>query len=284
MFIISQILDFLNNIPSVLIAAFGLIFILLLSELMVVNYRESSLYNLLNFKSSSIDFYSAIWVLTNSSLLLGTFLSFGLFYGLSKLLRFYFDLQILDYNKSPYLSYFIFILVLDFFNYWVHRLMHQVPLLWTIHSFHHSATKMTMLTALRDHPLERAILHLFKAVPAAVLGVPIGDYFLIALVLQSIGYLKHSNINAGWGFIGDYLIQSPLAHRIHHSNKPEEYGLNYASIFQFWDIIFGTAKNSNDGSFIEIGLDSKECSSSFFKEIVNVTVDFYEKLFFSMRK
>ncbi len=281
MIIMSQFLVFLNNIPQVLLTSFGLVLILLFAELIFVDFKESSLFNLMNLKgSSSIDFFSAILVLTNASLYLGVLLSFGLFYGLSKVVRTYCDFEILDYDKNPYLSYFIYLLVLDFFNYWAHRFMHEYPLLWSIHRFHHSATKMTMLTALRDHPLERAVLQFFKAIPAAILGVPIVDYVVFALIMEIIGYLKHSNINTNFGFVGHYLIQSPLAHRIHHSNNPEEHGLNYASLFQFWDVLFGTARNSSNGKIIDIGLGDGEGSKSIYQELISVTVSFYKMLFY----
>lgn len=284
MSILDKIALLANNIPEVLLTSFGLVLLLLLVELIFVNYKKSSLNNLISFdSSSSIDFFSAIFVLTNASLLLGTFLSFGVFFGLSKLIRHYFDFNFLEYNKNPYFSFFVYILVLDFFNYWAHRFMHEIPILWSIHSFHHSATKMTMLTALRDHPLERAILHFFKAFPAALLGVPIVDYFFITLILQIIGFIKHGNIATNFGLIGDYLIQSPLAHKIHHSIRPDEHGLNYASLFQFWDIIFGTAKNSSDDLDIEIGLKDSHELNSFLREIISVTVNFYKELF-SLKK
>jgi sterol desaturase/sphingolipid hydroxylase (fatty acid hydroxylase superfamily) len=284
MLILDKITLIANNIPQVLLTSFGLVLLLLIAELIFVDYKKSSLYNLIKFdRSSSIDFFSAIFVLSNASLFLGTFLSFGVFFGLGKLIRYYFDLNILDYNKNPYLCFFIYIFILDFVNYWAHRFMHEIPLLWAIHSFHHSATKMTMLTALRDHPLERAILHFFKAIPAALLGMPIVDYFLIALILQIIGYIKHGNMVTNFGLIGDYIIQSPLAHKIHHSISPHEHGLNYASLFQFWDIVFGTAKNSSDDLDFEIGLKDIHEPNSFFGEIITVTVNFYKELF-SLKK
>lgn len=216
--------------------------------------------------------------LSNASLIFGAILSFGVFYLISQLLKNYCSIKILDYSNYPYASFFIYIFVLDFFNYWAHRFMHESKLLWTIHGFHQSATEMTMLTALRDHPLERVILHFFKAIPAAILGMPIEDYFFIAMFLQMIGFIKHSNINSNFGIVGDYLIQSPMAHKIHHSSEPAEYGSNYASIFQFWDVLFGTAKNSNCNLNIEIGLGPNKILHGFVWEIVGVTKDFYKNL------
>lgn len=39
--------------------------------------------------------------------------------------------------------------VFDFFNYWYHRILHQYPYLWRIHSRHHSATNLTPFTNFR---------------------------------------------------------------------------------------------------------------------------------------
>ena len=51
----------------------------------------------------------------------------------------------------------------DFSRYFLHRLMHRVPILWRFHKAHHSATNLTPLTVLRTHPIE-AILFSLRAV------------------------------------------------------------------------------------------------------------------------
>jgi sterol desaturase/sphingolipid hydroxylase (fatty acid hydroxylase superfamily) len=147
---------------------------------------------------------------------------------------------------SPLLAIVAFFVVIDFVNYWTHRACHRVPLLWTIHRYHHSAPEMTILTAGRDHPMERAFASMMSALPVALMSVPAEQFFVLMLLAKGIGLLKHSNVTSNWGFIGRWVIQSPAAHRIHHSIDTAHHNTNFASLFQFWDVLFGTAMHPSN--------------------------------------
>ena len=41
-------------------------------------------------------------------------------------------------------------LLSDFLVYVNHRIIHDIPLLWDLHEFHHSPTEMTILSSARD--------------------------------------------------------------------------------------------------------------------------------------
>jgi sterol desaturase/sphingolipid hydroxylase (fatty acid hydroxylase superfamily) len=47
------------------------------------------------------------------------------------------------------LSLALFILANDLFAYWVHRAQHRIPALWAIHSLHHSAEAVKLVTGAR---------------------------------------------------------------------------------------------------------------------------------------
>lgn len=49
------------------------------------------------------------------------------------------------------------VVTLDFVNYWMHRLMHHVPMLWNFHKVHHYPRQITLLASWRVHPLEQAL-------------------------------------------------------------------------------------------------------------------------------
>jgi hypothetical protein len=68
--------------------------------------------------------------------------------------------------------------------------------------FHHAATGMAMLNGLRDHPLERAMVHGFNAVPTAMLGVLPEHYLAAQLWLQTLGFLKRGNFDSNWASAG----------------------------------------------------------------------------------
>ena len=42
------------------------------------------------------------------------------------------------------------------------------------------------------------------------------------------------------GWIGRWVLVSPVAHRIHHSDLPEHHDRNLGHVFIIWDRIFGT--------------------------------------------
>jgi sterol desaturase/sphingolipid hydroxylase (fatty acid hydroxylase superfamily) len=141
---------------------------------------------------------------------------------------------------NPFFYYGTYLVLVDFFNYWNHRMFHQVGFLWEIHKFHHAATEMTVLTATRDHPVERIFGTLFVVLPVALLAPPSGEIFWLTLFVAAIGPIKHSGLDWGWSWFGKYVVQSPRAHWIHHSTEYRHHNKNYASIFSFWDHIFGT--------------------------------------------
>jgi sterol desaturase/sphingolipid hydroxylase (fatty acid hydroxylase superfamily) len=150
---------------------------------------------------------------------------------------------------------FLYLVILDFFNYWQHRLLHRYPTFWHIHAFHHSATEFSVMTVFREHPLNKALHSFASLIPAVLLGVPTAEYPIYITAYGIVGYLKHSRIPWRLGWFGKYIIQSPVDHWIHHSNQPEHYDRNFANVFSIWDHLFGTYY---DGSEINarIGLDN----------------------------
>src|ERR1700740_1295481 len=55
------------------------------------------------------------------------------------------------------LSVVVVVLVSDFWSYIVHRAMHKFPVLWAMHSLHHSAETLSLITGARHFWLEDAL-------------------------------------------------------------------------------------------------------------------------------
>src|SRR6516165_12623639 len=68
-------------------------------------------------------------------------------------------------------GFLLVLLTYDVYRYWTHRLDHMVPFLWKLHSFHHSAERITIITGAR---------HLWLA------GVVNASYFPIMAILFKI--------------------------------------------------------------------------------------------------
>jgi len=63
-------------------------------------------------------------------------------------------------------------LVTDALSYWLHRLEHNVPLLWRwVHQAHHSAERLDIAGAGYFHPFDITTSVLLSTLTAAMLGV-----------------------------------------------------------------------------------------------------------------
>ena len=254
----------------------SVVVVVILAELIVVSWSESSARRLCSWsRSARTDLLAFTLVVTNVSLFLGM----GMFFGVTYIIQ-----QVAEgigaslgplSIGSPLLAMLVYFVVIDLANYWTHRACHSVPLLWTIHRYHHSAPEMTVFTAGRDHPMERAISSVVSALPAAMMAVPAEQFFVLMLLLKAVGPLKHSNVMSNWGILGRYLIQSPAAHRIHHSLDPAHHNTNFASLFQFWDVFFGTALHprQEETHSVRIGLVGDDGQQPPLRYIGRVFID-----------
>ncbi|HXH95292.1 MAG TPA: sterol desaturase family protein [Thermoanaerobaculia bacterium] len=147
-------------------------------------------------------------------------------------------------SLPPLVSVIIYWIAIDFWNYWIHRLQHGVPVLWAFHSVHHTQTRLTFLSANRIHAIEQLYSGLLMIVPAFLLGVP-QQLWLPLLFMQLFSEtLQHARLNWSFGSLHG-LIVSPLFHKLHHSADEREYNGNYGRVFSLWDAMFGTFVRSS---------------------------------------
>ena len=139
-----------------------------------------------------------------------------------------------------WLQFFVFLILQDFLEWCIHNLLHRNPLLWRFHRLHHSIEIMDWIGNMRFHWMEIIIYKSLKYVPLIMLGVDLRVILYVALTSMTIGHLNHSNLNAGYGWLG-YIISSPRFHLWHHDfTNHFKKGQNFAVIFSLWDRIFGT--------------------------------------------
>jgi sterol desaturase/sphingolipid hydroxylase (fatty acid hydroxylase superfamily) len=231
-------------------------------ELFCVGWSRSSARALLSpDRSATADIVWFVLVETSISVAIGAAMLLGVTLLWNALLAGYVRLNLLSYVPLAFARFCIYVVILDLLNYWFHRLCHRIPSLWELHKFHHSASQFTVLTATRDHPLERTLQSVFVALPLSLLGPPNAEYVVAALLLSLIGPLKHSRLDWSFGWIGEWLIQSPRAHRVHHSTNPSHYNCNFASVLQLWDKLFRTAA-PHDSRAERVGLSADEFVNS----------------------
>jgi sterol desaturase/sphingolipid hydroxylase (fatty acid hydroxylase superfamily) len=146
------------------------------------------------------------------------------------------------------------LLISQFGEYWAHRAMHEVPLLWRLHATHHSPGRLYWLNAGRFHPLDSAVLFTVALVPLLLLGASPEVLTLFTVWVSVHGSFQHCNIRLRLGPL-NYIFSMAELHRWHHSLKLEEANSNYGNNIIFWDLVFGTLHYPKDHSAsADIGL------------------------------
>lgn len=152
-------------------------------------------------------------------------------------------------HEQPLLAFLLYVVVIDFFEYWRHRLQHRFDWWWALHAVHHSQQHMTLWTDERNHLLDGLIQSLWMVAVALLIGVP-GTHFIgIVFLIQAVESLSHTNVRMHFGAIGNRLVVSPCFHRIHHAigagHEGRHRGCNFAVLLPLWDQLFGTANHEN---------------------------------------
>jgi len=150
----------------------------------------------------------------------------------------YYNLKLFS-PSSIWVWVFAFFLY-DFCYYWMHRLHHEVKVLWATHVVHHHGEEFNLSTALRQTStgfLWKWIFYL----PIFIVGIPPEVFVTVAgvnLVYQFWVHTEHIP-KLGWY---EYIFVSPSNHRIHHAQNKHYVDANYGGVFILWDRLFGTYK------------------------------------------
>jgi hypothetical protein len=142
-------------------------------------------------------------------------------------------------------------------QYWMHRLSHKIPLLWAVHSFHHSAERLTAATGARHHWTEAILLAPLVLLTVTLFQVPEHIFAMSVLLSKVQDALQHVNYKIAWHRVGIW-FNTPWWHRIHHSVDPKHYNKNFSVGFPIVDVIFGTAYYPAPDEYPETGLDPRE--------------------------
>ena len=214
----------------------------LIAEVVFRGYEKSSLKRLMKpSKSASTDLYLFFGNVTGILIFVEAAMTLGFTQWLPMILRRLLSFDILEFISDPWVKFTVISLTLDLARYWDHRLRHTWKWCWEGHKFHHAATEMNMITALRGHPLDGVTGLLIVGIPAAMLGASGLAAFALVNTLSVVNsMLIHSDIGWSWGWLGKYVICSPRFHQIHHSLHRDHLNKNYCDFIIIWDWIFGT--------------------------------------------
>jgi len=134
------------------------------------------------------------------------------------------------------------VLLLDLLSYVLHRVFHQVPLLWRLHQVHHSDSAVNASTHFRQHPVQHVVFPLMQLPLLWMLGISGVSWVLYAALSTGAQLWQHmeagesAQVNRWLGFV----LVTPAAHRTHHDQRREFHDRNYGTLFSFWDRVLGT--------------------------------------------
>ncbi len=148
-------------------------------------------------------------------------------------------------TSIPIVAFVLYLIVLDFAGYWVHRAQHRFRWWWGLHSLHHSQMQMSFWADDRNHLLDDLIRDAIFALIAVVIGVQPGQFVLLVIATRSLESFQHANVRLSFGRWGERLLVSPHFHRRHHAigdgHEGVHRGCNFAVLFPIWDGLFGTS-------------------------------------------
>ena len=135
-----------------------------------------------------------------------------------------------------------YLLVWDFFQYWVHRLLHFGFMFSIFHSFHHNA-HMSVLNSFRHHPLETIFLNFALNIPVALFAsvvFPSFHFEIFWIVMTVFALFLHADLEIPHLPVIQSVMMLPNHHRVHHSYSPRHFNKNFGQYFTLWDRMFGT--------------------------------------------
>ncbi|CAH1251063.1 AGMO [Branchiostoma lanceolatum] len=137
---------------------------------------------------------------------------------------------------SPVTWWTAFILV-EFTYYWLHRMSHEVNIMWASHQVHHSSEDYNLTTALRQSSTQKVLTFLFQ-LPAALLVPPAAysAHYQFNLLYQ---FWIHTELVTSLGPL-EYILNTPSHHRVHHGRNPYCIDKNYGGTLIIFDRLFGT--------------------------------------------
>jgi sterol desaturase/sphingolipid hydroxylase (fatty acid hydroxylase superfamily) len=159
----------------------------------------------------------------------------------------------------PLLALALLLLLVEGIAYLLHRLYHQVPLLWRIHAVHHMDRDLDVTTSHRHHFLEVMTNTLILLPLFLLLGAPALVLVLLSLFRTLVVLFNHSALRLppaldrvlGW------LLVTPAFHHVHHLSERRFTNSNYGTVVPWFDYLFGTAERLSEEELDEgqIGLE-----------------------------
>jgi sterol desaturase/sphingolipid hydroxylase (fatty acid hydroxylase superfamily) len=159
-------------------------------------------------------------------------------------------LLILIYNFLPWrlqLEWWMFLpcfILLDFCNYWAHRISHRQRIWWATHVVHHSSENFNLTVSFRLSWLES--FKIIFLLPVALCGFHPVIIFIANQVVSIYQFFVHTEYIPKLHPLIEYIFVTPSSHRVHHGSQEKYINKNYGATLIIWDRIFGTYQEEEE--------------------------------------
>jgi len=129
------------------------------------------------------------------------------------------------------------IFIIEFGQYWMHRLMHNWTPFWLTHAPHHHITQLNAAKGAVGNPIELFLITL------SVLALFDFDNTALFAALNTTGVIStfaHANVRSNPPIWYSYFFTTIRHHSLHHSTDYENTRCNYGNSLILLDRIFGT--------------------------------------------
>lgn len=144
-------------------------------------------------------------------------------------------------------------LLVEFGQYWMHRLMHHNAWFWSTHAPHHHVTQLNAMKGYVGNPIE---LFLISLSVVAFLDFAKAPMFAAFNTLGAISYYAHANVRADPPRWYSFFFTTIQHHSLHHTALSfEDTRCNYGNCVILFDRLFGTFR---EGESSIVGQDERE--------------------------
>jgi sterol desaturase/sphingolipid hydroxylase (fatty acid hydroxylase superfamily) len=143
------------------------------------------------------------------------------------------------------------VFLVEFGQYWMHRLMHNYTPFWLTHAPHHHITQLNAMKGAVGNPIE---LFLISLSVVALFDLPLAAMFCAFHVLSVVSTFAHANTRCDPPRWYAFFFTTIQNHSLHHSVGYEETRCNYGNSLILLDRIFGTYR---DGEAELVGQDER---------------------------
>lgn len=165
--------------------------------------------------------------------------------GISALLKFAtFGAILFFWNISPFkipVTWWSFVacfIVIDFCNYWAHRVSHEKRFWWATHITHHNSSKYNFSVSFRLGWTQHIKFIFF--IPAILVGFDPFVFFICHQTGVLYQFWIHTEYIKKLPAPIEYIMVTPSHHRVHHASDVHYLDKNYGATFIIWDRMFGT--------------------------------------------